>query len=50
MSRGDLAAPAGTRQEEVSRALRTLAHEGLVYYRSHDRVIGICDLEKLGKY
>jgi CRP-like cAMP-binding protein len=48
--REELAAMIGTRPEEVSRALRDLLEEGLVFYRLHGRAIGVLDPVRLAEY
>jgi CRP-like cAMP-binding protein len=49
-SREELAAMIGTRPEEVSRALRGLQEEGLVFYRPHGRAIGVLSPGLLASY
>jgi CRP-like cAMP-binding protein len=49
-SREELASLVGTRPEEVSRALRHLLEEGLVFYRPHGRTIAVVDREALLSY
>lgn len=46
----ELAALVGTRQEEVTKALRQFRERGLVEYRPHSRKIVIPDLDRLSAY